>query len=217
MHLQDASRALADRCDVIGLRRAVGRPDLAQLRTRARNEVGEPESIADLHELTATPHHLAPRRQHCDSQKQCSGPVIDNHDIARPGECCTQRCQDTSSTRGPPTRLEVVLDIDIPRCDEQRLASRIRERRAPEVGVEHRPGGVDDRAQAGHPRRQMLEHMVDELVGSERSTAHSLLRNVHRVTHPRASEPPLRLRKPGVRQHHIGLGHRAAWVGLHAA
>ena len=217
MHLQHAAGLLTNRCDVIGARRPVRRSDLAQRRARACNEVRQPESVADLHELTATPHHLAARGQHRHREQQCRGAVIDNHDIARIGKRARSaaRAPRPREARRPSPRSYSTSTYPAATSSASRAA--VRERGAPQVRVEHRPGRVDDRGQARRPRR--ADDRARARRADQAATVPLRTRSCDARTTSRTRARPSRRcgsDEPCVRKTSVGLRDGAARVGVHA-
>ena len=113
---------------------------------------------------------------------------------------------------------EVVLDVDVARRGDQRIASR-RGQRCPTRGWCATPfpvalmTGVRLVARAGSPRSTSSMRCA----GLSDPVAHTSLRRVHRVTHSRPAEAALRLGEPRVGEHRVRLRDSAARVRLHAA
>jgi hypothetical protein len=169
-----------------------------QRRAGAGDEVRETESVADLDELASAPDHLAAAGQHRHREQECRRPVVDGHDIAGIGQRGPERGERAPASRGTFAIREVVFDIDISRRRDQRFARRFRERRPAEIGVQHRPGGVDDRDETGCARRQIPKHVIDELIGRQRPVAHPALRCMYCLAHTRPPETALRVGEPRV-------------------
>ena len=80
MHFQNQRRLAGDRAGVVVERRLVRRAHLAQPRAARLEDIGNPESAADLHQLAPGNHHLAGGgpAEVAEDQHQRRGVVVDD-------------------------------------------------------------------------------------------------------------------------------------------
>ena len=123
--------------------------DLDEHAARQLQDLGEPERPADLDQLAARDHDLLVGRERGEAEHGRGGVVVDDHRVLGAGELAEQRAQ-VIVARAARAALEVVLEVRVPARDlVDRGARGGRERRAPEVGVQHDAGRVDHAAQRG--------------------------------------------------------------------
>ena len=153
---QEECRVRADRAVVVRCARPVRRPDLAQLRAGAREDVRNAEAVADLDQLAPRDEDLAPLAERRECEHHGGGVVV--HDERRLGtrQAAQDRC-DVGLSRTARAAGEVVLEVRVPtgRCMHaiERLGS---EWRAPEIRVRDHAGRVDDTAKPRGARRVQL-------------------------------------------------------------
>ena len=153
VHAQDRARLGAERARVVGGARAIGRADLAQPRARALHDLGDAEAVADLDELAARDHDLAPARERCEREHERGRAVVDADRRLRAGQLAHER-RDVILPRAAPARGEVELEVRIAGRDGLHALERgLRERRAAEVRVQDDARGVEHRAQRRLERR----------------------------------------------------------------
>ena len=78
MHLEHEAGARPDRRLVVGEGRAVRRPDLDKARAGGRQQVRQPEAVADLDELTPADDDVLALRQRRCSEDECRCAVVDD-------------------------------------------------------------------------------------------------------------------------------------------
>ena len=88
---QEKRRLRADRVLVVGGARAVRRPDLDEPRARAREDVGDPEAVADLDQLAAGDDDLASLRERGEREQHRAGVVVDDERRLRAGQPAEDR------------------------------------------------------------------------------------------------------------------------------
>ena len=164
VHAQDRSRLRSERPRVVGRARAVGRADLAQPGARALHDLGDAEAVADLHELAARDHDLAPACERGEREHQRGRAVVDAD-----GRLCARQLaderRDVVLPRAAPAGGEIELQIRIAGGHGLHALERgVRQRRPPEVRVEDDARGVEHRSQRRLERRA---HAAAEL-GCER-------------------------------------------------
>ncbi len=114
VHLEQAAGVGADCSLVVGERRAVGRADLTKPGTRARDEVRQPEAVADLDHLAAADDHLAPRRERGRGEHERRRSVVDHQGrLGLRNQLEEGRERAATTGRALPGR-EVELDVDGP-------------------------------------------------------------------------------------------------------
>ena len=128
VHAQDRARLGAERARVVGGARAVGRADLAQPRAGALHDLGDAEAVADLDELAARDHDLAPARERRQREHERGRAVVDADRRLGAGQLADER-GDVILPRAAPARGEVELEVRIARRDGLH-ARRARHRRA---------------------------------------------------------------------------------------
>ena len=147
MHAQQRARLGADGAPVVGGAGAVGRADLAQPRARALHDLGDPEPVADLHQLPARDHDLAPagQRRECQHERRCAVVHADRGLGAR--QLAHER-GDVILPRAAPAGGQVELEVRIAAGDRLHAGQRgFGQRRPAEIRVQHDARGVEHRAQ----------------------------------------------------------------------
>ncbi len=153
-HQQRAARA--ERFLVVAQMRAVGGADLDQFRPGARHDVGNAERAADLDQFAARHDHFAARRERGEHQQHRRRIVVDDGCSLRASELA-QQVVDQVVAVAARAAVEIEFEVDWAR---QRFGYRahrlLGQHRAPEVGVQHGAGQVENSAQ---PRaRPLLQH-----------------------------------------------------------
>ena len=110
--------------------------------------VGNPERAADLHELPARDHHLAPLRQRGAASSTAAAQLFTTSAASAPVSSRQQRLH-VRLARPALARVQVVLEVASSRGPARATAARgrVRERRAAEVGVDDHAGGVEHRGE----------------------------------------------------------------------
>ena len=99
----DRARLRADRALVVGAARAVRGADLDQPGARLRDDLGDPEAAADLDQLPARDHDVAPRAGERRGREQHrGGAVVDRHRRLRPGQLAQQPRDVVVARAAPP-------------------------------------------------------------------------------------------------------------------
>jgi serine/threonine protein kinase len=145
VHLEEQRGALADGALVVAGVGAVGGPHFAQHRAALAEHVGQPEGAADLDQLAARHHHLAALGQGVERQQHRGGVVVDHGRVGGAGEGAQVR-RDVDVALAAAAGRRIVFERA--RAGRHLLDGRDRrlgEHRAPEVGVQHHPAGVDHR------------------------------------------------------------------------
>ena len=115
-----------DRGRVVGEPRPVGRAHLDQPRARLRDHVGDPERPADLDELPARHHQLAPAGERGGRQQHGAGAVVDDDRGLGAGQLAQQPL-DVRLARPARARLEVVLEVRVAGRDRDHGVDRRRQ------------------------------------------------------------------------------------------
>ena len=137
----------ADGSGVVGRARAVGGADFAQRRPGLPQDVGHPETPADLDQLSARHHDLASLRQRRQHQQRGGGVVVDDDGRVGASEL-TEPGLGVDVAPASTTRLEIELEAGIAaanRADPIECGGR--EWRPAEVRMENHARGVDDAPQ----------------------------------------------------------------------
>jgi hypothetical protein len=140
--------ARADGVFIIRRMGAVGGAHLHQLRAGAGHDVGDPERAADLHQLAARHHHLAPVGQRIEHQQHRGGVVVDHRRGLGAGQLAQQVFdQLVAVAAGAAAQVELQRHRRGQRA-HHRLQRLLGQRRPPQVGVQHGAGEVEHAAQA---------------------------------------------------------------------
>ena len=143
VHAQEDRSLGADRLLVVGRARPVRRSHFDQARTGSRQNVRNPETVADLDQLAARDQDVAPLGERGQGEQHRSGVVVDDERGFGSG----QPAQDPGDvvlpgTAGP--RAQVVLEVRVATADlAHPLEGRFGERSPAEVRVHDDPGGVE--------------------------------------------------------------------------
>ncbi len=135
-------------------RGAVGGAHLADPGAGGLQQVGKPESVADLDQLAAADDDLAPGGQRRGRQDQRGGVVVDH--VHRPGRRNRPResVKRASAAAAAPARVQVEFHVRAARRGPHRLTRCRRQRCPAEIGVHQNAGRVDHRGQGRGGRRQ---------------------------------------------------------------
>ena len=118
-----------DRALVVGRARAVRRSDLDEPRARAREDVGDPEAVADLDQLAARDEHLAAFGERGEREQHRGGVVVDDERRLGAGQAAQDR-GDVILARAPRAVGEVVLEVRVAARRPRRRARALRRRAA---------------------------------------------------------------------------------------
>ncbi len=203
MHLEDEAGVRPDRRGVVGDRGPVRGADLPQPGPRRGQQVGQAETVADLHHLAAADDDLAAAGQRGRRQHQRGRVVVDDVHVFRLRAGRTQRVQGAPAAPGPLPGGQVVLDVGAPGAGLQRRPGRRGQRRAAQVGVQQHPGGVDDRAQRRGAGRQQPGGQVRHVLRRDLTPAGPVLgRGDHLLDRGRAQAAD-RLGERGLREQRV--------------
>ena len=151
---------------------AVGGADLAQHRAGAGHDLGDAERAADLDQFAARDRHLAPERQRVQHQQHRRGIVVDDGGRLGAGDLAQQAGDVFVALAAPPGG-----EVEFQRGGgRERLGGRggggSRQRRAAEIGVQHRAGQVEHRTlRGGEAARQRIGGSVQDGRGQCRERA----------------------------------------------
>ena len=164
VHGQHQPRVRAEPGGVVAQVGAVGGADLAQHHPGRLHDLGEPELAPDLDQLPPGDQHLPAPGEPAEGEEQRPGGVVHGQRGLGPGGLAQQRLGRGPAPAPGPGR-QVVLHGGVPGGLGHRRPGRRRQRRPPQVRVEHHPGGVHHRPGPcrpatvqlpGHPRRQLV-------------------------------------------------------------
>ena len=156
--LQQQRRVGGDRLGVIAQVRAIGGPHLAQYGPAAPHDVRDAELAADLDQLAARDDDFLAVRQRLERQQHGGGVVVDDQRVLGAGEPAQQRLH-MAVARAALLGGDVHLEVRVRGADRQHPLQRQRaQQRAPQVGVQHHAGGVDDRSEREQSRLLDLPH-----------------------------------------------------------
>ena len=169
MHLEDERRPRPGRRGVVRQRRPVRGAYLTKPGAGGDEQVGQPEAVADLDQLTPADHDLlgvrAPQRG--GREDQGGRVVVDHRDRLggrnRPG----QGVERTRAAAGADPGGQVELHVAGARRRHDGVHRGGGQRRAAQVGVHQHPGRVDHRGQRGGPRGQLGDGRVGDLLGGD--------------------------------------------------
>ena len=97
---------------VVGDARPVGRPDLDEPRPRARQDIRDPEAVADLDQLAAGDEHLASFGERGEREQHRGGVVVDHERGLGAGQPA-EELDEVILPRAARARLEVVLEVRV--------------------------------------------------------------------------------------------------------
>ncbi len=164
MDLEDRARPLRDRGAVVGRARAVRRADLDELRSRRGHDVGDPELAADLDQLAARDQDLLAARQRRKGEQERGGAVVHDERVLGSGHRDQQRLG-AGRALAALARLAIDLQVRVGPSGSGGGARRcLRQRRPPQVRVQHHAGRVDHRRQPGRDLRRQPDRVREEVV-----------------------------------------------------
>ena len=139
-------------------------PDLDEPRSRASQDVRDPEAVADLDQLAARDEHVASLGERGEREQHRGGVVVDHERGLGTGQPAEQ-LDEVILPRAACAELDVVLQVRVAGPDLGHARQRIRrQRRPPEVRVHEHAGRVDHAAQARAARiRKLRERGFDEV------------------------------------------------------
>ena len=163
---QERRSAVGEGVLEVGEPRPVRRADLDEGCTGARQDVRDPEAVADLDQLSAGDDHLPALRQGGDGEQDGGGVVVDDDRRLRAGQLA-QRGGEMVLPGASASGLEVVFEVRIAGADlmdpRQR---RLRERGPTEVRVDDDSRGVEDTPQPrADARLQLADGALDRVAG----------------------------------------------------
>ena len=163
MDPEDRSGVRRQRALVVRGTRPVRRPDLDESRSRAGEDVRDPEAVADLDQLAARDDDLATLGERGQREEDRRGVVVHDERRVRAGEPREEPSQMVLA-RSAGAALEVVLEIRVAGADlRDPRAGGSGERRTSEVRMDEHAGGVQHSAKAGTPPLlELAEHGIDE-------------------------------------------------------
>jgi hypothetical protein len=136
--------------------RAVRRADLDQARAARREDLRHAEPAADLHQLAARDHHLAPRRERRGHEQHRGSAVVHHERVLGAHQRGAQLGHEPVAVPAPPAR-EVVLERRVALRDRDDVREHlVAQGRAAEVGVQHHARGVDHAPQPRRARARRL-------------------------------------------------------------
>ena len=151
VHPQDRPRLARDRLAIVRDAGAVRGADLHQPRARLGEDVGDPEPVADLDQLTAADQHLAAARDRREAQQHGRRVVVHGQPRLRARQA-RQQVGEVVVPRSATPRRQVVLERRVAgRHLAHPLDRNLRQRRPAQVGVDDHAGRVQHRTQAGRP------------------------------------------------------------------
>ncbi len=186
VHPQDRPRLARDRLAIVRDAGAVRGADLHQPRARLGEDVGDPEPVADLDQLTAADQHLAAARGRREAQQHGRRVVVHGQPRLRARQA-RQQDGEVVVPRAATPRRQVVLERRVAgRHLAHPLDRNLRQRRPAQVGVDDHAGRVQHRTQAGRPsqpprRRLQQTFLSGNLPRRTRFRKHVAQRRHHRL------------------------------------
>ena len=157
--LHEHGSARGDGAGVVGRMGAVGGTHLHQLGAGARHDVRDAEGAADLDQLAPRDHHLLAACQAVEHQQHAGGIVVDDGGVFGAGQFAQPAAHQVVTVA---TSAAVQVKFQVGGRGHgpcHGLGHFIRQQRAPQVGVQHGAGKVEDLAQArGQLTAQGLFH-----------------------------------------------------------
>ena len=157
--LHEHGSARGDGTGVVGRVGAVGGAHLHQLGAGARHDIRNTESAADLDQLASRDHHLLAACQAVEHQQHASGVVVDDGGVFGTSQFAQPAAHQVVTVA---TSAAVQVKFQVGGRGHgpcHGLGHFIRQQRAPQVGVQHGAGKVEDLAQArGQLTAQGLFH-----------------------------------------------------------
>ena len=130
---------------IIGDFGLVGGTHLDQTRATGGHHIGDTKTPANLDEFPARDDRFASTGKGIEDQKDRGGVVVDDQRIFGT-EQIAQGSGGVDIPIAPPTRLEIVFEVAIPRRDRTRFVKKCRvDGGAAEIGVDRHSCGVDER------------------------------------------------------------------------
>ena len=210
---QNRARIRADCVLEIPRVSAVRRPDFHEARAALRENVGDAESAADFHRFAARHDNLFARRHRRQRERDGGCVVVHRQPRFRAGGL-PDEVGDPRLTRPALAGGEVELQIAVPGRRHLDRAQALRaQRRAPQIGMQNDPRGVDDPSGPSRPprRRALGDGVRDFRDGrSAPPVAHLIPRRRQRIP----NQPRHRLaRKPSQKPPHARMRQNAAHRG----
>ncbi|KAF5036413.1 hypothetical protein DSECCO2_575340 [anaerobic digester metagenome] len=142
--LHEHGRFVADGLLVVAQVGAVGGPDLAQHSPALPHDLGDTKGAADLHELPARNHDLAPLGQGVEDQEHGRGVVVDHEPRLGPSQAAEQLF-DVGIAAAALPRLQGQLQVGVvPTAQGHGLHGLVGQDGAAEIGVDDHARGVED-------------------------------------------------------------------------
>ena len=215
MHLHQQGGVLAHGAVVVARVRAVGGAHFHQLCAGAGHHVGNAKGAANLHQFAARNDHLPARRQAAQHQQHGGGVVVDHGGGFGAGQFAQQRFHQVVAVAAP-AGGQVVFQVHRRGHGlHHRCNGFGRQQGAPQVGVQHRAGEVEHRAQPGRKALgQRGLHRLRDGVGRQarrvkirtfgpHRTAQPGQHAAHRLRAGRGSMRGLQALQSGVLQHPV--------------
>ena len=147
VHAEDESGFGTDRTLVVGGPCAIRRTDLDQSGTRSGEHVGDPESVADLDQLSPRNEHVAPLGERGERERHGGGVVVDDQRRLTTDDPMEQPTE-VIVPRPAGTGVEVVLQVRVaPTHLDDPIERRLGERRAAEIRMNQNAARVEHAAQ----------------------------------------------------------------------
>jgi len=212
MHLEDTARVRSDRVGVVAQRGAVGGADLAEPSTRRCDQVGQAETVTDLDHLTAADDDLPPGREGGRREHESGRAVVDHQHVTGRGHRFTQRVQGAAASAGSRAGSDIELHVDVCRGRHHRLDRRRRQWGATDVGVQHDPGGVENRSQRRRGAGEPGHRLVGNCVRCDLALAGALLSPADSLLDRGGAHADCGINQPGVAEHRVGAWHDATRI-----
>ena len=163
MHLEQERGCRTDGRQIIRGMRAIGCPNLNELRARAGHDVRHAERAADLDQLAARHDGFAAKRQRVQDEKHRGCIVVDDGRVLGSGELAYERPHMIVAFAAS-ARCDVELERHrVAHGSAHRRGSLLCDERAAEIGVQYGSSQVENRAQRWALR--LLE--ADQRLGGE--------------------------------------------------
>src|SRR6266566_7695971 len=148
---EDDGGLRSDRALVVGRARPVRRSDLDETRPGARQDVRDPEAVADLDQLTAGDDDFPSLRERREREKDGGGVVVDDQRSLGAGQPAQDR-RDVVLAGAAGAFGEVVLEVRVAAADlDDPREGLLGERRAAEIRVDDHARRVEHASQARPP------------------------------------------------------------------
>ena len=123
-------------------------PTSTQPGAGARHDVGHAEGAADLDQLAARDDRLASLRERVEHEQHRGGIVVDDGRVLGAGQLAQQAAHVVVALAAA-AAVEVEFERDrVAHRGDRGFDRRLRQKRATEIGVQHRAGEVEDRLEA---------------------------------------------------------------------